>query len=101
MRCRQLDGWMSGRRRSHSRVPVAERPVPVAGNVMVPIDSQAADGAAAEAVGGSSGAGSSSSNGGDDGSAAADRQREVMTVIDFEYADWAPRGFDWGNHFCE
>ena len=24
-----------------------------------------------------------------------------MTLIDFEYADWAPRGFDWGNHFCE
>ena len=24
-----------------------------------------------------------------------------MTFIDFEYADWAPRGFDWGNHFCE
>jgi ethanolamine kinase len=27
-----------------------------------------------------------------------DRQ---MTFIDFEYADWAPRGFDLGNHFCE
>jgi len=26
---------------------------------------------------------------------------ERMTFIDFEYADWAPRGFDWGNHFCE
>ena len=25
----------------------------------------------------------------------------IMTFIDFEYADWAPRGFDWGNHFCE
>jgi ethanolamine kinase len=24
-----------------------------------------------------------------------------MTFIDFEYADWAPRGFDLGNHFCE
>ncbi|PSC74962.1 putative ethanolamine kinase [Micractinium conductrix] len=24
-----------------------------------------------------------------------------LTFIDFEYADWAPRGFDWGNHFCE
>ena len=24
-----------------------------------------------------------------------------MTFIDFEYADWAPRGFDIGNHFCE
>lgn len=24
-----------------------------------------------------------------------------MTFIDFEYSDWAPRGFDWGNHFCE
>jgi ethanolamine kinase len=26
---------------------------------------------------------------------------ESMTFIDFEYADWAPRGFDLGNHFCE
>lgn len=25
----------------------------------------------------------------------------LMTFIDFEYADWAPRGFDLGNHFCE
>lgn len=32
----------------------------------------------------------------EDGACAAD-----MTFIDFEYADWAPRGFDWGNHFCE
>lgn len=24
-----------------------------------------------------------------------------MTFIDFEYAEWAPRGFDLGNHFCE
>lgn len=24
-----------------------------------------------------------------------------VTFIDFEYADWTPRGFDWGNHFCE
>jgi ethanolamine kinase len=28
-------------------------------------------------------------------------ENERMTFIDFEYADWAPRGFDWGNHFCE
>lgn len=26
---------------------------------------------------------------------------QKMTFIDFEYADWAPRGFDLGNHFCE
>jgi ethanolamine kinase len=26
---------------------------------------------------------------------------EVMTFIDFEYSGWAPRGFDFGNHFCE
>jgi len=26
---------------------------------------------------------------------------DTMTFIDFEYADWAPRGFDLGNHFCE
>lgn len=26
---------------------------------------------------------------------------QEMTFIDFEYADWAPRGFDLGNHFCE
>lgn len=24
-----------------------------------------------------------------------------MTFIDFEYSQYAPRGFDWGNHFCE
>lgn len=24
-----------------------------------------------------------------------------MTFIDFEYVDWTPRGFDWGNHFNE
>jgi ethanolamine kinase len=24
-----------------------------------------------------------------------------MTFIDFEYSEYAPRGFDWGNHFCE
>lgn len=24
-----------------------------------------------------------------------------LTFIDFEYADWTPRGFDWGNHFNE
>lgn len=28
-------------------------------------------------------------------------QHTAMTFIDFEYADWAPRGHDWGNHFCE
>jgi thiamine kinase-like enzyme len=27
--------------------------------------------------------------------------QQGMTLIDFEYSDWAPRGFDWGNHFCE
>jgi ethanolamine kinase len=30
----------------------------------------------------------------------SDHDRQ-MTFIDFEYADWAPRGFDLGNHFCE
>ena len=25
----------------------------------------------------------------------------TMTFIDFEYADWAPRGYDLANHFCE
>jgi ethanolamine kinase len=25
----------------------------------------------------------------------------ALLFIDFEYAAWAPRGFDWGNHFCE
>ena len=30
----------------------------------------------------------------------SDNDRQ-MTFIDFEYADWAPRGFDLGNHFCE
>lgn len=28
-------------------------------------------------------------------------QQPGMTFIDFEYAEWAPRGFDLGNHFCE
>jgi thiamine kinase-like enzyme len=30
-----------------------------------------------------------------------DGSKKQMTFIDFEYSDWAPRGFDWGNHFCE
>lgn len=25
----------------------------------------------------------------------------ALRFIDFEYVDWAPRGFDWGNHFNE
>lgn len=32
---------------------------------------------------------------------APDGKDSLMTFIDFEYADWAPRGFDWGNHFNE
>ena len=34
-----------------------------------------------------------------------DRAQEAeaarMTFIDFESADWAPRGYDLANHFCE
>lgn len=33
--------------------------------------------------------------------AAAGTKHPAMTFIDFEYSDYAPRGFDWGNHFCE
>ena len=32
---------------------------------------------------------------------ASESNSNLMTFIDFEYADWAPRGFDLGNHFCE
>lgn len=46
----------------------------LAGNVMVPL-ADAAEGAAAA--------------------------QPSMTFIDFEYSEYAPRGFDWGNHFCE
>jgi len=28
-------------------------------------------------------------------------ENHQMTLIDFEYSDWAPRGYDIGNHFCE
>lgn len=69
-----------------------------AGNIMVPLEGVPEDGAAAEAAGGSQGAGCGSSR--EEGST-AECQRGVMTFIDFEYADLAPRGFDWGNHFCE
>jgi len=58
---------------------------------MVPL--AAGDAAAGAAAGGRSNASVASM--------AAQQQRQVMTFIDFEYADWAPRGFDWGNHFCE
>lgn len=30
-----------------------------------------------------------------------DQCAQPMTFIDFEYAGWAPMGFDLGNHFCE
>ncbi|KAI7845556.1 hypothetical protein COHA_000847 [Chlorella ohadii] len=46
----------------------------LSGNVMVPL-ADAAEGAAAA--------------------------QPSMTFIDFEYSEYAPRGFDWGNHFCE
>jgi ethanolamine kinase len=35
------------------------------------------------------------------GNIMVDPDKGDMTFIDFEYADWAPRGFDLGNHFCE
>lgn len=51
-----------------------------------------------------SGSGNGASGGnGSGGSSGAGQQQEAgqMTFIDFEYSAWAPRGFDWGNHFCE
>lgn len=35
------------------------------------------------------------------GAPSTGQQHAAMTFIDFEYSDWAPRGHDWGNHFCE
>lgn len=64
----------------------------LSGNVMVPLSAAGATKGAAEAAKQAAAAGASE---------AARQQRAVMTFIDFEYADWAPRGFDWGNHFCE
>ncbi|KAL4433561.1 hypothetical protein ABPG75_000002 [Micractinium tetrahymenae] len=74
----------------------------LSGNIMVPLDAAFKAGAVGEAFVSSS----SSSRGGSsslspEAHEAAVRQRATMTFIDFEYADWAPRGFDWGNHFCE
>ena len=76
-----------------------------AGNIMVPLpaaaeaDSKAPAGAAAAAI--SDGAAEAADAAGDGGAGANGQQDGGITFIDFEYADWAPRGFDWGNHFCE
>lgn len=43
---------------------------------------------------------SAEGNGGNSGSSASPLSG-AMTFIDFEYSERAPRGFDWGNHFCE
>lgn len=45
--------------------------------------------------------GSGGSNGGSSDGAATGQLHDAMTFIDFEYAEWAPRGHDLGNHFCE
>ena len=37
----------------------------------------------------------------DGGNTTTSNENNKMTLIDFEYSDWAPRGFDIGNHFCE
>jgi thiamine kinase-like enzyme len=73
-----------------------------AGNIMVPLP-EAGSEAPGEAVaaGSSDGAADAAAAGRDGGAAASGQQDGGMTFIDFEYADWAPRGFDWGNHFCE
>jgi hypothetical protein len=64
----------------------------LSGNIMVPPDFPCAGG------GGGGGGGGAENGGAHAGQQAA---AAGMTFIDFEYAGWAPRGFDWGNHFCE
>ena len=72
---------------------------------MVPLPAAAktsSEAPAAATDGSSDGAAAACAAGDGDGGAGPSGQKDGgMTFIDFEYADWAPRGFDWGNHFCE
>ncbi|GAB4813812.1 hypothetical protein N2152v2_000858 [Parachlorella kessleri] len=74
--------------RSKSPVVLAHNDL-LCGNIMVP--DQRGAGFEGPANGTCSSDGSSSSSGGG----------QEMTFIDFEYSEWAPRGFDIGNHFVE
>lgn len=47
------------------------------------------------------GGGLTSTGSAQQGGSAQQAEQPSMTFIDFEYAEWAPRGFDLGNHFCE
>ena len=83
----------AGLRNNHA----AHLPLP-AGNVVVPVAGSATTADVAQVTIEAASLGDAS---GICAFEVASKPRGLVTFIDFEYADWAPRGFDWGNHFCE